>query len=156
AKADFAGPALFGLLRSQQHLPAAWKLDCVRSARRFYMASWHKQKSMDFVPWHTAAYAEAYRQTKESVFAESVFEMNDWLCGQQYDRFNPLNNQWAGGFKRVHNGAESLVAPDVQSARYAFSLAEACRTARQAGDVARWQRYRSALEMCLQFVTTLQ
>jgi len=34
--------------------------------------------------------------------------------------------------------------------------AEACRTAREMGDVARHGRYRDALERCLQFLATLQ
>lgn len=155
-KNDLAGPALFGLIASQRHLPASWKIECLRNGRRFYMANWHKQKNLEMLPWHSAAYAEAYRQSKDKTFADSVFEMNDWLCGLQYDQLNPLHSAWAGGFKRIQNGSEVLSPPDMQSAHLAISLAEACRTARQAGDVARWQRYRSALELCLQFVTTLQ
>jgi len=151
-----AGAALYGLIRSQRHLPAAWKVESVRNARRFYMASWHKNKTMEFVPWHTAAYTEAYLQTKDKTFADSVFEMNDWLCAQQFERFNLPTPQWTGGFKRFREGKELRGAPDMETAKYAMSLADACRTARQAGDVTRWQRYRSALEMSLQFVTTHQ
>ncbi len=46
--------------------------------------------------------------------------------------------------------------PAVDSAVYAESLVEACRVAREVGDVARHQRYSEALERCLQFLTTLQ
>jgi hypothetical protein len=152
----YSGVALYGLLRSQQHLPASWKMDSVHKARQYYMAGWHKQKSLDFITWHSAAYTEAYLQTKERAFADSVFEMNDWLCTLQYDRFNLPNPLWLGGFKHWQEGREALTAPDMDSARCALSLAQACRTARQAGDVPRWQRYRAALEMCLHFVSTLQ
>ena len=39
---------------------------------------------------------------------------------------------------------------------YAEGLAEACRVARKAGDLTRYQRYRGGLERCLQFAVTLQ
>src|SRR5262249_30088338 len=53
-------------------------------------------------------------------------------------------------------GKPSATAPQISSAAYAESLAAACRAARQAGDVKREQRYREALESCLQFIATLQ
>src|SRR5437667_11252250 len=53
-------------------------------------------------------------------------------------------------------GRLAAVEPQISSAADAESLAEACRVARQAGDLPRYQRYREALERCLQFVTTLQ
>jgi hypothetical protein len=46
--------------------------------------------------------------------------------------------------------------PQVSSAACAEGLAEACRVARQQGDLARYRRYRESLERCLQFVATLQ
>src|SRR5262249_41913343 len=44
----------------------------------------------------------------------------------------------------------------IGSATYAESLADACRVARQIGDLPRYQRNRESLERCLQFLTTLQ
>jgi hypothetical protein len=44
----------------------------------------------------------------------------------------------------------------VGSAAYAEGLAHACRAARQAADLTRYQRYNAAARGCLQFVTTLQ
>jgi hypothetical protein len=61
-----------------------------------------------------------------------------------------------GGFMGWADGKAQAVAPQVGSAAYAEGLAEACRVARQAGDVPRFQRYRESLEHCLQFLTTLQ
>jgi hypothetical protein len=82
--------------------------------------------------------------------------MNDWLCGLQYIQLDPRNPIWSGGFMDWVDGRPAVVEPHVSSAAYAESLAEACRVARQAGDPPRYQRYREALERCLQFVTTLQ
>jgi hypothetical protein len=150
-----AGPALYGLLRSCQHRPAPWKLDVVRKARTYYHAWWHNHKNVACVPWLSAAYTEAYLQSREQAFAVAVFEMNDWLCTLQYHQLDPRRPLWIGGF--MTSDAKALNhGPQISSAAAAQSLVEACRTARQAADVTRHQRYTQALEKGLQFVTTLQ
>jgi hypothetical protein len=152
----YPGEALYGLLLSERHRPAAWKTDTVRKALGYYMPRWRSHKSMSFVPWQTAAYTEAYLLTKEAVFADAVHEMNDWLCGLQYvelDRRHPL---WFGGFKSWADGKPVSTAPDARSGCSIGSLAEACRVAQQRGDAARHRRYQEALEHGLRFLTTLQ
>jgi hypothetical protein len=153
---SYPGPALYGLIRSQQYRPAAWKLDVLRKAVAFYRPWWQGHKNPDFVPWQTAAYTEAYLLTKEQVFADCVYEMNDWLCGLQYDQLDPRRPLWYGGFQGWANGKPVEAAPQVGTAFYAQSLAEACRLARATADVPRHRRYSAALECGLQFVTTLQ
>ena len=111
---------------------------------------------MPFVPWQTAAYTEAYLQTREQPFADFVLEMNDWVCGFQHVQLDPHHPLWLGGFRESTDGSPLAGAPQVTSACYAEGLAEACRVARQAGDRTRYQRYREALELCLQFLNTLQ
>jgi len=147
----YPGLALYGLMRSQAHRPAPWKSDLVRKARAYYAPWWREHKGLTFVPWQTAAYAEAYLLTREKPFADCVVEMNDWLCEQQQDRLDPRHPEWLGGFV-----GGKAPAPDVSSAAYAESLAEACRMAREAADLPRHRRYTAALELCLQFLTTLQ
>jgi hypothetical protein len=162
AKADpdganyYPGEALYGLMLSQRHKPAAWKTEAVRKAAGYYLAQWRDHKSPSLVPWHTAAYTEAYLLTKDPVFADGVNEMNDWLCGLQYvqlDRNHPL---WVGGFMAWADGKTVPLPPDIGTAPYAESLAEACRVARQAGDLQRHRRYHEALENSLRFLTALQ
>ena len=46
-------------MRSQRHRPAAWKTEAVRKALAYYRPWWRTHKNMAFVPWQTAAYAEA-------------------------------------------------------------------------------------------------
>jgi hypothetical protein len=151
------GPALYGLMLSQRHRPAAWKTEAVRKALAYYRAWWKANKNPAFVPWQTAAYTEAFLQTKEAAFAEFVFEMNDWLCGLQYDRIDPRRPLWYGGFPEWADGRPAETAPGVASAACAEALAEACRAARQQQDGGvRFRRYGEALERCLQFVSTLQ
>lgn len=152
----YAGQALYGLVRSQLHRPAAWKADAVRKALAYYRPWWRSHKTMSLVPWQTAAYTEAFLQTKEPAFAETVNEMNDWLVGLQYAQLDPRRPLWVGGFMSWADGKPATTEPQVGSAAYAESLAEACRVARQAGDVKRYERYRIGLERCLQFLNTLQ
>lgn len=150
---ECSGPALHALMRSHTLQPAPWKLDAVKKARAFHHGWWKQYKNLPMIPEHTAAYAAAYLTTKEPAFADSVFEMNDWLCGLQITNVDPRRGHWAGGFPPSNDGA---TAPDIRSATAAASLVEACRVARAAGDAARLNRYRTALENCLLFVTTLQ
>jgi hypothetical protein len=144
---SYPGQALHGLMRSLQH-----RRDAAETPW------WQKNKDLAFVPPQTAAYTEAYLagQGKDPAFAEFVFEMNDWLCGLQYTQLDPRHPLWLGGFMSWKDGKPVPAAPGIDSACYAESLADACRTARQAGDVARHRRYREALERCLQFLTTMQ
>jgi hypothetical protein len=152
----YPGVALYGLMRSQQHRPATWKTELVRKALGYYQPWWRSHKNMAFVPWQTAAFAEAFAQTKDQSFADYVNEMNDWICTLQYDRLDPRHPAWVGGFMNWQDGRAVEAAPQVSSAAFAEGLAEACRVARTAGDLPRFRRYSEALERCLQFVATLQ
>lgn len=152
----FAGVALYGLIRSQQHRPAAWKTEVLRRAQRHYLVRWREHKRMSLVPDLSAAFAEAYLLTKEQPFADAVFEMNDWLCTLQYQQLEPHRPLWAGGFMTWVEGKAAQTAPNITCARFAEALADACRVARFAGDAQRHARYREALERCLQFTISLQ
>jgi hypothetical protein len=154
--AAYPGLALHGLVRSQQHRPAAWKLDVLRKAVAFYRPWWQGHKSLVFVPAQSAACAEAYLLTREVPFSEFVVEMNDWLCGFQYDQIDPRRIQWYGGFLSCVEGRKVESPPDVSSAPCAESLADACRVACAARDLERHQRYTEALKSALQFLVTLQ
>jgi hypothetical protein len=152
----YPGEALYGLMVSQRHRPGSWKTEVVRKARPYYQAWWRAHPTMALVPWHTAAYAEAYLQTKEAVFAESAYQMVDWICEFQHERLDPRHPLWVGGFMGWADGRVVSAEPQVGSAAYAEALAEACRIAGASGDLPRYRRYRQALERCLQFLTTLQ
>lgn len=150
------GQALYALMRSQQHRPASWKVEAVRKALDFHAAQWKTQKSLDAVPWQTAAYAEAFLYTKEPAYAEFVGQMNDWLCELQYDRLDPRHPEWLGGFMDWADGKPQAAVPRASSAGLAESLAGACRVARASADLARFRRYTECLERSLQFLTSLQ
>lgn len=152
----FPGVALHGLMRSQRLRPAAWKTEMVRKALAFYAPWWRAHKRPDFIPAQTAAYAEAFLLTREKPFADFVAEMNEWLCGLQYENLGPRHPEWYGGFAGWSDGKPVGSAPDIRTASYAESLAEACRVARESADLARYERFSPALERALQFLVTLQ
>jgi hypothetical protein len=153
----YPGAALLGVMRSQQRQPAAWKVDLVRNALAYYKAWWRQHQNIAFVPWQTAAYTEAYVATKERPFADFVFEMNDWLAGLQYQGIDdPKQVYWSGGFKNWADGKALEAMPQVSSAAYEESLADACRAARETGDLQRHKVYTAAVERGLPFLTMLQ
>jgi hypothetical protein len=155
--AEHAGWALQGIVRSQKHGPAPWKIELVRKARGFYHTQWQGSKNIATVCSHTPAYAQAYLITKDNAFAQTVFAMNDWLIGLQYrDDLDSARKHWSGGFQRFRDGKPELAAPDISSALPAESLAEACRVAKYAGDLARLQRYERALIQNVHFLMSLQ
>lgn len=152
----YPGQALAGLMASQRTRPAPWKIEAARKALTFYRAGWKTHRSMDPVPWLTAAFAEAYLQTKDKACADYVFEMSDWICDLQYAHLDPQHPLWLGGFMGFEAGKPAVVEPQAASALVAAGLVEACRAARQLGDVQRYGRYGAAVRGCLQFLTTLQ
>lgn len=151
-----SGPAVASLLRSEPATPAAWKLPALRKARDGYVKSWAQHKKFAAVRWHAAAYADAFRATKEQGFADSVFTINDWLCERQHQDLDPRHPLWLGGFKDWVDGKDRQEPPEINAAACLESLIEGCRTARLAGDVRRWQRYRKAADRAAQFLATLQ
>ncbi|HVS38660.1 MAG TPA: hypothetical protein VMS17_24100 [Gemmataceae bacterium] len=153
---EYCGVALYALMRSQLHKPAAWKTDIVRKAVGFYRPWRQAHKSLEFVPWFTSACWEAYQRTKEQPFADFVFEMNDWLCGLQYNQLDAQRQLWLGGFQTWADDKAIDAPPTIASAFYAEGLVDACRTARQAVDLDHYSRYRGALQLDLQFIARLQ
>jgi hypothetical protein len=151
-----AGVALYAIARSQKQRPAPWKIELVTKAAGFYMTGWRASRKIDFVSWHTAAYAEAFLINKDRKLADAVLEMNDWLLGMQYDRPDQRRPLWFGGFAGFEKDHRLESAPNVGTASSAEALAQACRVTRQVGDVERHQRYTDALEHALQFLMTLQ
>src|SRR5260370_41154196 len=82
--------------------------------------------------------------------------MNDYLCDMQYTQTEQRHPEWRGGFRNPVDGGKVEAAPHIGSAGYAESLAQACRVARQAGDVKRFDRYSTAAGECVHFLTLLQ
>jgi hypothetical protein len=151
-----AAQALYGIALSQHHRPAPWKSELLHRACAFYAPVWKKQRSLSSASYLVCAFTEAYLETKEKSFADAVFEINDWLCGLQYDRLDPRHPDWWGGFMGCQDGKIVQQTPDITTAAIAEALAEACRVAQHIGDPKRFERYSGTLELALQFVMRLQ
>ncbi|HEV3143118.1 MAG TPA: hypothetical protein VGZ47_04460, partial [Gemmataceae bacterium] len=151
----YPGLALYSLMASQKRRPAAWKLDVVRKALPYSQAWWKARPSSAFVLWQSAAFTEAYLQTREPAFAAFVFEMNDWICSQQFVPGNTRQPAWVGGFRNVPEkpfaGWDSL-PPNLESAAVAEGLVQACRITRRLPDMQRYERYRAALDASMSFL----
>ena len=152
------GPALCGIAMSQRAKPAAWKAELLRKAAPYYHNWFRSRPSIAFVPWMTAAFAEAFVQSKSPGHAAFVCEMNDWLCKLQYEHHDPRHPEWRGGFQTFADGKVAANAPTIDSALCAQSLADCCRMIRQMSspDMERYDRCRNALIRAMQFLATLQ
>lgn len=158
AWSDPVGPALFGLALSHQIKPTPGKLAALKKALAFYRSEFQSRPSLNAVPWFTAAYSLAFELSNEVGFAEGVLEMNDWLCKYQYEQADPLHPDWRGGFQRVEQGKAQRDMPDLSTALYCQSLADACRMLRKLpkADLQRYGRYRTTLQRGLQYIANLQ
>jgi hypothetical protein len=152
----YTGAALYGVARSLNRRTDDGKTAMLRKALSYYREFWRKHKNTEMVPWHAAAFGEAYLVTKEQGFADFANEMNDWVCTLQHRQPDPRRPLWQGGFKSWHDGQAQMTAPDVHGAAYMEALFQGCRVARQTGDLQRYQNYKEALEACGTFVARLQ
>jgi hypothetical protein len=153
----YPGAALYGIALSQHHRPAPWKGELIRKSFAYYYNWFRAHPHPVLVPWLTAAYAEAFLQTKEAAYADFVCGMNDWLIKLQYDQLDPRHPDWRGGFRDVNaRGTDTM--PSIDTALYAQSLADCCLVIRHMPnpDTGRYERCRTALVRALQFTTTLQ
>jgi hypothetical protein len=154
------GQALFGLMRSQQLRPAAWKLDAARKAVGFYRPRWREHRQPALAASMAPACSEAFLQSKDRardiVLAEFACELADWLCTQQFEKIDPGHPLWRGGFPEYANGKPTNATPTIGSTACARAIIEAARVTRQLPDAERFARYRDAAISSLQFASTLQ
>src|SRR5206468_528526 len=85
----YPGQALYGLLLSLRHRPAAWKFEVARKTFSHDRTWWRRQPNPDFAGWHLAACALAWEQTHDPAVAEFAYEMGDWMCALQYAQLDP-------------------------------------------------------------------
>ena len=122
-----------------------------------YYRDWHLEpanRNPAFVPWHTQAYYEVWRQTRDPELAAFVLFMNDWLLDvQQWD--DALYRDTKGRFydpDRPHFGPPHASATGV----YLEGLVDAYRLARELEDHDRAEAYRTAIVRGLRSVMQLQ
>jgi len=129
--------------------------------RRFMLSfdfyrEWHMQphvRNPAFVPWHTQAYYQVWKITKDDRLKDFVFTMNDWLLGVQ---------QWDGLTYDDTRGR--FYAPDrpfgpphaSATGVYMEGLIDAYRLAVATADTKRSEAYRIALVRGLRSIMQIQ
>lgn len=122
-----------------------------------YYRDWHLQevnRNPAFVPWHTQAYAQVWRVTKDRELLDFIFEMNDWLLELQQWEEAPYPDT-RGRFydpDRPQYGVPHASSTGV----YLEGLAEAQRLATLVGDRRRADAYALAIRRGLREVMQLQ
>lgn len=117
---------------------------------------WHRReenRNPAFVPYHTLAYASAWRLTGSDWFREAIFEINDWLAGLQ--RIDHAEPDVLGDFYSSDH-AEYGPSHTSSTAVYLESLVKALAVARESEDLDRAGRYREAIILALRNLIQLQ
>ena len=104
----------------------------------------------------TPGLVELYLQTKAADAAATVFDLNDWLAGMQYQATDPRHPNWAGGFRvwTLDRAVDS--APGFECGAYLLSLAARLRITRLIPDTDRNGRYQQAAAGAVQYLCGLQ
>lgn len=150
------GVALHGIACSMAARPAPWKPELLHKAMSYYRKQFKANPDLTLAIWQGLAFSEAYLVTKDPAFAEYVFELCDWVCTLQYDRLDPRQPQWLGGFAESTAGKRQFSPPTINSAAVAEFVGAACRVTRQRPDAQRYEQYLAVLSRSLQFVSSLQ
>ncbi|HMP58055.1 MAG TPA: hypothetical protein PKD86_01770, partial [Gemmatales bacterium] len=145
------GQIVQALAVSYGQAPAPWKLEAVRRAVVAQRSMWQGRRQMEVTYGMIAGCTELYERTKEAPFADCVFEMADWLASLQYG-VEPNAIHFQGGFMSWTGGQPARTPPTLRSAAAIAALADACRTARLAGNVAAHDRARQACDRGIQFL----
>jgi hypothetical protein len=152
----YPGLAMQALMASARRNKDDKKIQIVKKALPYYHKAWNNNRCIESIPAQATAFADLYQLTKDKACAECVFAMGDWLLTLQYTKIDPRRPLWYGGFMSCREGRTSETAPDVESAIATKGLIQACRLAKEMGDVSRHQQYSEAIEKALQFLATLQ
>ncbi len=139
----YPGEALlmWSYLYREQQDPA--HLNRFMRAVRHYM-DWHRlNRNPAFVPWHTQAYYEVWKLTRDQTLQQHIFEMNDWLIDVM-QRWTETRYPDASG--RFYTDKFRYGPPHASSdGVYLEGIIDAFRLAREVGDAERAERYRISI-----------
>ena len=139
----YPGEALLYLAAVYRQSGDAALLARIHKSARAYK-SWHlTYRNPAFVPWHSMAYAEVWRETSDDWLRDWIFEMNDWLLSVQQrgtDTYPEIDGRFFDP-KRRHFGPPHASSTGV----YLEGLIQAFRIARKSGDARRAEAYRTSI-----------
>jgi hypothetical protein len=150
----YPGEALLYWATLYERQPDPALLSRFMAAFRHYR-QWHRDhRNPAFIGWHTQADYKVWRVTRDPELRDFVFEMNDWLLGQQQWAMPTEYRDLMGRFYAPGSG---YGPPHASSTGiYLEGLADAFRMARDVGDTKRAEVYRIAILRGLREVLQLQ
>lgn len=117
---------------------------------------WHlENRNPAFIPWHTQAYFNLWKQTKDPQLAAWIFEMNDWLVEVMQSNSRVAYDDTLGRFYDPVGGRYGV--PHASSTGvYLEGLIDAFSLARSLKDDAHVKKYREAILLGLRSSMQLQ
>ena len=149
----YSGEALVALLEYHIRTGLTRYFDeAVRSAEHYlekYVQNIGSNFYPAYVPWHTIAYRNLYRLTKDRRYAEAVFVLNDKLLELQdrTDKVGRFYNPQTPQYGLPHSSSDGV---------YTEGLVHAYEVALQTGDEARAGRYLDAISIAIENIASLQ
>jgi hypothetical protein len=153
---EYPGTALHAILAGNRIQPAAWKVEVAVKGLAYYSAKFKANPHPLLAASLSPVCAALFQQTKSAEVTTAIFEMNDWLCGLQITPTDPRTPQWAGAFRAFSDGKLADEPPSAEVGLYVQSLALAYQINRHVPDLARNERYKSALLESTRFICSLQ
>jgi len=111
----YPGEALFALMSLYEYDRNPEYLEAVEQAFPHYSDYWDSNSNTAFAPWQTRAYQKLYNETERSVYAEFVFDMNDFVVDQYKTDVACTAFDFSAG---------SVVAVHMEGVNKAYELAE--------------------------------
>lgn len=149
----YPGEALLYWATRWRHTSDSDLLERIYRSFQYYQA-WHQaQPNPAFVPWHTQAAYVLWKATKDNLFKEAVFRMNDWLLPiQQGDELGFPDERG-----RFYDPNRPFGPPHASSTGvYVEGLIDAWQLAQTVNDTHRVNAYGVAIRRALRSLMQLQ
>lgn len=148
------GEALLALARYYQRVNKDQRcLSAFSRAYPYYSRYWRMNKTAKFIPWQSQAWFEVYKITENKMYADFVFEMNNWMLDMEKKQFIPKNSlfpDYLGGFRQGKRPPGFGIAGYIEALTGAFQLAN------MLDDEDRVLKYRKALFLGVRFILNLE
>lgn len=139
----FPGQALLALAVLSEVEPAHVDLEAVQRCFKYYRHRFRYRRHFGQCSWLMQAFARWWQVTRDSCFAEFVFEIGDWILTYQQEK--------TGGFINDHQPD----SPGYTTAVYLEGIAAVLRLADSLGDVERFRKYQSSFMEGFRFLDRL-
>lgn len=153
---EHPGWALWAIATSHRRHPSEEKQGAVRRGLRLYRTHSNADPHPMLAATLILAAAEWTAQTRDSEAAATAYEAAERLCRAQIPVTDPRLPQWAGAFRQYRDGRLIDVPSGPETGIYVLALAAACETAKQLGDLPRFNKYAAAVVDASRYLAGLQ